>query len=257
MFLQRLGKFVEDNQYYAPGKFNTFQGDIRMPNCTAYAFLRMHEACECKARQNKWIRASGGFGNAKTWFDTTTLPKGYELKEGAIAVFDGNCGHVAYVEHKIDDTHAIISQSQYDADKNRRDYKYFEVRSVELAVGKVTMNGVGQLIGFIYPPIADKRVSRDTAKNQVEIIETYVNVRKSPNGELANKGCYCPTGVYNVLDVHLVDNYKWFKLDDDCWLREGSWTEEYLVDNNALEKLKKENAALQNKLERIKSIVDE
>ena len=123
--LQRPGVYDPYNKYYDPnGKFNIYTGSTRMPNCTAYSYLRAQEEMLLDDRDPYLIRSSGGFGNAKTWYDTTPLPKGHVLREGAIAVFDGNCGHVAIVEKKISDTHAIISESNYDDDKSLRNWKY-------------------------------------------------------------------------------------------------------------------------------------
>ena len=225
MFLQRLRKPSEDNFFYkSNGDINILspKDDNNMPNCTNYCFLRMHEILNLKERNSTLLRLSGGYGRAKNWFSETHLPKGYELKEGSIAVFDGNAGHVAFVEKKLSDTKAIISHSQYDKDKSLRNYKYFENREVDLIVGQATISGVGKLKGFIYPNFTDKRVERDTSKEQFEVYEDYFNVRKSPNGE-SYDGCYCPIGIYNVLDKKETD-YTWVKIDKDCWvaLMEGN-----------------------------------
>ena len=255
MWLRRINVFdYNNNPYYKPlGTFNIYSAynSIQMPNCTQYCFLRMHEASEQTERQSKWIRASGGFGNAKTWYDTTTLPKGKELREGAIAVFDGNCGHVFYVEHKLDDTHADLStESNFNENKSLRDWHFFNVRkNVELVVGKATLAGVGKLIGYIYIPIKDIRVQRDITKHQVEITEEMVNVRVKPNGEVFCKGLYAPTGIYNIKSVEIVDNYKWYELEKNHWVREGDWTKEYEVDEKDYKALYKEAMA---KLEKIR-----
>ena len=259
MYLERLSVFdYANNEYYAPnGKFNTRSAtdSIALPNCTMYCFLRMQEASEQTKRQNKWIRESGGFGNAKTWYDTTTLPKGSEIKDGSIAVFDGNCGHVAFVERKIDDTHALLTESNYNDNKSLRNWYFFNRRpSTELVVGKATISGVGKLLGFIYVPINDKRVAKDTAKNQVQIIEDFVNVRKEPNGDVWQKGCYCPMGIYDVVSKKVEDNYTWYQLDENMWVREGEWLIEY---NASVEDDKdKIIAELQDKLDKIKAILE-
>lgn len=262
MYLERLSVFdYANNPYYVPnGKFNTHSStdDIALPNCTTYCFLRMQEASEQSKRQNNWIKSSGGFGNAKTWYETTTLPKGTELREGSIAVFDGNCGHVAFVEIKIDDTHAIITESNYDEDKSLRNRKFFDRREAKLVVGEATLSGVGKLIGYIYIPINDKRVQRDTTKNQVQIIEDFINVRKGPNGDLWQKGCYCPQGIYNYLDKQYDGTYYWYELDNNMWVREGEWTTEYPISQDyeslykeAIEKLD----LIKNKLKEIEDIL--
>ena len=224
MYLERLSvSGIESSQYYVPnGKLNTAAAgtDIQMPNCTMYCFCRGYESVNATTRF-PWVRAQGGFGNAKTWYDTTTLAKGSKLKDGSVAVFDGNCGHVAFVERVIDDTHAVITQSQYNSNKSLRDYHYWQrVDNQELVVGKSTMSGVGPLIGFIYMPISDIRVTRDKTKNQLSVTESFINVRQGPGTsyEINNQGCYCPLGIYDVLDIQEADGYVWYKLEDGYWI---------------------------------------
>lgn len=260
MFLQRLHIFNDENKYYIPGgQFNTFTGDVRMPNCTTYSFLRMHEMCEFDRVHNDLIRQSGGFGNAKTWYDTTTLPKGKELKEGSILCFNGNFGHVCALE-RINENTITITQSQYDKDKNLRNYKYWECRDVELINGIPHMNGVGEYIGCIYPPVHDIRTTYDTTREQVQITQDYVNVRMSPEGELVNVGCYAPKGIYNVLDKQSVNGYVWYMLDTNAWVREGEWLTYHSTDTNyqaLYEEELRRNKILEEKLNRVKEIVNE
>jgi len=240
MFLRRLNVFdYNNNPFYKPkGTFNLHAAtdSIQIPNCTQYCFLRMHEASDQTVRQSKWIRASGGFGNAKTWYDTTTLPKGSELREGAIAVFDGTCGHVFYVEKKLDSTHADVStESNFNENKSLRNWYFWNKReNVELVVGKATIKGCGKLLGYIYIPINDIRVERNTGKHQIEVIAEYVNVRIAPNGDVYQKGLYCPTGIFNVLDTKVVDGYTWYKLEEARWMREGEWLVDYPVKSDIL-----------------------
>ena len=252
MFLQRLHIFSDSNIYYIPGgKFNTFTGDVRMPNCTTYSFLRMQEMCEFEKVHNNLIRPEGGFGNAKTWYYTTTLPKGRELKEGSILCFDGNYGHVAVLE-SIDGNTIKISQSQYDVDKELRNYKFWECRDVELVNGVPRLNGVGEFIGCIYPPIHDIRVQRNYQNEQIQITKQYVNARKSPNGELVNVGCYIPEGIYNVLSKQEDGEYMWYEIEKNHWVRSGDWLEYFEVSDIA--SLKKENEDLKERLRKIEEL---
>lgn len=239
MFLERLSSNgLSDSPYFIPnGKFNTApsDSDIQMPNCTMYAFCRSYEASDAVTRYDI-VRKGGGFGNANTWFKSSPLPKGSKLRVGSIACFDGEYGHVAFVERVIDDTHALISESQYSPDKSLRDYHYFQTRIVELKVGESTLSGVGPLQGFIYLDIDDKRTQIDGGE-QIEILEDYVNVRATPNGNIARKGCYAPMGVYNILSRRQIDGYMWYELDKNNWVREGSWLKYYSSD--LMEDLKK------------------
>lgn len=221
MFLERTSNSgILESEYYV------FNGNaIDMPNCTRYAHDRAKE--ECWDVNLEAARPSGGFGNAKHWYSTTSLPKGSEMRVGAIAVFDGEYGHVAVVERIIDSTHAIVSQSNYNANKKLRNWYFWERRQYELKIGK-SVGGTGGLLGFIYCPINDIRTVRDKTKDQVEVIAELVNVRKD-HSTSADKyiGRSCPLGLYNVKEWYKDDNYTWAKLDDDCWIACGDWTNIY------------------------------
>lgn len=273
MYLERLSADgISTSKYYIPnGEFNTSTAgsDVNLPNCTMYCYCRGFESIDAP-KSFPWVRPDGGFGNAKTWYATTTLPKGSVLKEGSVAVFDGNYGHVAFVERKINSTYALISESNYDANKSRRDWKYWQKREVELVVGKATLSGVGPLIGFIYLPINDIRVSkRDVSKNQVLIKEEFVHVRKTHNGEIYN-GLFCPTGLYNVIEFVDKGQYKWAKIDDECYVavydiknkKSVSWAMIYEVDDkqvdeDKLTKLTEENKKLKSTINTIKTELNE
>ena len=233
MFLERLSsKGIDTSPYYVPnGQYNTSPpySEVQMPNCVMYAFCRTYEETEATERYDV-ARVGGGFGNAKDWYSQSPLPKGSKMKTGAIACFDGTYGHVAIVERVIDSNHALISESQYDSDKSLRNYKYWQKRIVELEVGKATLSGVGALQGFLYPSINDIRTSRNN-KPQIEILEEFVNVRSSAGGKIKVDGCYCPMGIYDVLNTKEVDGFVWYKIDSKSWVREGSWLKHYAAND--------------------------
>ena len=263
MWMPRLAVFADNNKYYKTKTFNKGLGtDLDMPNCTQYVVCRSYSASEVEQPYIMFKnRSAGSYPNAKNFFDETILPKGYDLKEGCIAVFDGNYGHVAFVEEVIDDTHAVISQSQYSSNKNRRDYMYWEKRTVKLVVGQTSMSGIGALIGFIYIPYKDIRVKRDSTKHQIEITESMVNVRTSPNGDVFCKGLYAPKGIFNVSNVQTVDGYKWYELEEKHWCREGEWLKEYDVSNEDYYKdlywaEVEKNKDLENRLKEIRRLTE-
>lgn len=263
MFLPRLNVFADTNPYYKSKTFNKGLGtDLDIPNCTQYCVSRSYEASETDKPYLMFKdRGAGSYPNAKNWYDDSILPKGKDLKEGAIGVCDGNFGHVFFVEEVIDSTHAVISQSQYSSNKTRRDYMYWEKRTVELVIGKSPMGGIGALIGYVYPPIKDIRVKRDSTKHQIEIIESMVNVRVSPNGNIFCKGLYAPKGIFNVSNEEIVEGYKWFELEPNHWVREGEWLKEYdIADDDYYKNLYwqqvEENKLLKKRLEDIKGIVN-
>lgn len=253
MFLERLQNYgMEDSPYYVDGGlYNHYSKDNQLPNCTTYCMLRTYEATEA-TKPYPVAQNNLGFPKAKEWYKSSPLAKGSELKVGSIACFDGNFGHVAYVERVIDKTHAIISQSQYCSNKSIRDYRYFETREVELVVGKATLNGVGALQGFIYTPINDIRVNRNYDKEQIEITEPYTNVRTYPNSYIHTKGCYAPMGIYNVLSKIQDGDYVWYEIEKDHWVRSGEWLTYYELSDIA--NLKKENEELKRRLQEINKL---
>lgn len=257
--MPRLSKFNEQNEYYVPsGKFNIYaaKDDINLPNCTMYCFLRAHEALSLVERDRFLIRPAGGFGTAKQWFNQTSLPKGYELREGAIAVFDGNSGHVAFVEKKINNNHGTISESDYTSNKSVRDWHYWNLReNVELTVGKATISGVGKLIGYIYLPVDDIRVARDITKLQVNIKEDKVNVRIDPSlsAPLFDQGCYIAPGIYNVIGTREADGYTWVKVEHDHWIACGNWAEIYEVPTTPDPEPTDNTSELKNQIKELKA----
>ena len=250
MFLQRLSvSGIDESAYYQSATFNKAKGSINdLPNCTCYCMCRTFEVLGVSAPFSLFYGYSaGGYPNAKSWYEKTSLPKGSELKEGSIAVFNGNSGHVAFVEKKIDDNHAIISQSQYDSNKSLRNYKYWEKRQVELTVGKATMAGIGALIGFIYLPIDDIRTDKNSKKDQILITEDMVNVRIKPNGDPFRTGCYIPEGIYDVKSKMTSGDYTWYMVEDNHWVREGEWLR-YFPKEATESELEKENKELKEQV---------
>ena len=240
---------MDSSPYYQSTTFNKAKGTINdLPNCVAFCMCRIFESlCVDKPFSMFTGRTAGGYPHAKEWYTKTTFATGSELRTGSIAVFDGNYGHVAYVERKIDDNHAVISQSQYDDDKSLRNYKYFETREVELTVGKATLSGIGRLLGFIYLPIDDIRVKSNPEQNQILVKEEMVNVRIKPDGDLFRSGNYIPMGYYNVLQKKTVDGYDWYEVEQDHWVREGEWIK-YIPKETTNKELEKENAELKEQL---------
>ena len=258
MYLERLNTAgMETSPYYAPnGKFNPAgkYDDTQMPNCTRYCNCRANEALNAKTPQSI-AKVGGGFGNAKEWWSQSPLPKGYTLKPGCIAVFDGTYGHVAFVERVIDSTHALISESSYDPNKNLRNWKYWQKRIVELVPGKATLAGVGKLFGFLYCDVDDIRTKRNT-NEQIEVTADFVNVRVKPDGEVYREGCFCPPGIYDVLQSKKSGDYMWYRIDANCWVREGDWIKHYPAEDwgDKVRQLEEENRILKAKLAEIKRI---
>lgn len=238
MYLERLTNAgLLTNRHYVPGgKFNTSSpgSSIQIPNCTMNAFCGGYEESDAVTRFDL-ARKGGGFSNAKNWWEESPLPKGSEPRIGSICVFDGNYGHVIVLVRHINGKRFLVHDSSFDENKKRRDWKFWRIYEVDLEVGTAPISGVGKIKGFLYLPINDIRVERNIKKEQIEVKEEMVNVRKTPNGEIYLPGCYCPMGVFNVLSKKVVDGYTWYELQENHWIREGEWLVHYdkgSVDNN-------------------------
>lgn len=168
-----------------------------------------------------------GYGNAVEWLKDTLWEKGSEPKVGAIMVYGksyGNgYGHVRVVE-EIKDNKIVYSAGN---ESNLMAFKTIDIPTI-------TTTG---FLGYIYNPHVTEfnvqSVSRDTTKNQVEILADSLNVRDSANGNLV--GYYAKVGLYDVLAFETSGNYTYAKLADNVWIvlndKEG-WTKTYLKDTS-------------------------
>ena len=256
MYLERLSvKGIESSKYYQSKKFNHGLGkDEDLPNCVQYVVSRAYESCEVDEPFIMFRgRSAGGYPDAGNFYKDSILPKGQQPRIG-IACFDN---HVAFIERVNEDGTCLITDSRYDPNKSLRNDRYWrKLDLIRLAVGqRPNISGVGKYQGCLYIPINDIRVIRDNSKDQISINEDMVNVRVKPNDELTCLGCYAPMGLYNVLEV-TEDLYKWFRIDKDCWVREGDWINYYSEDEikrltEENKNLKKENEILKGRLKDI------
>lgn len=258
MYLERLSKAgMDTSKYYQSQTFNKgLHTDNDLPDCTQYDVCRSYE-CMMVDKPYKMFnnRTAGGYPEAGNFYKDALLPKGKDLKIGAMACFDN---HVAFIERVNADGTCLITDSRYDPDKSLRNDRYWrKLDNIKLVVGqKPNMYGVGVFQGCIYNAINDIRVKRNESKEQIEIIDDMVNVRLEPDGDVVMKGCYAPLGIYNIKSSKLVGDFLWFEIDENCWVRTGEWLRYYPIDSE-LERLKKENKILKEKLERVKEIIYE
>lgn len=227
--------------------------------CTWYVYYRCLEAgftAPCW-----WDRETktGSYTNAKDWLNNFREPwevKGPEYRPtpGDIAVFDGEYGHVVFIE-KSD---GLISEYNRIV-KNEFDNDNWEFGT--------TLSGCGPLLGYLhFPNNAISTVERDKTVNQVQCTDPLVRIRTQPNlnGEVYS---HVQVGYYNVLSQSDSDGYTWYEIAKDRWCAnvgtiylpaEGDilkQIKEYLsAMENRIETLDKENKELKEKMREINEI---
>ena len=83
-------------------------------------------------------------------------------------------------------------------------------------------------------------VERDKTKNQIEVIATVLNARKTPslNGERLG---YINVGIYNIIGLTEDDNYTWYEVEKNIWIAYNpEWEILLPSEETEIEKLKKE-----------------
>lgn len=195
MFTPRTTPVLEGESPYAWNVPSVYE-------CTWYGFYRVLECgmspCCYWDRETK----TGSYTNAKEWLKNFREP--WEVKTpdytpvaGDIAVFDGEYGHVQFLE-------TDVMYSEYrNGDPNSFRNGKFEKSS--------------NLLGFLhypYSPVAP--VERNTSVNQIQTLDESLRIRTKPSlsGEIVG---YVQLGYYNVLDEKEADGYKWYKIDTNRW----------------------------------------
>ena len=191
--------------------------------CVWFAYYRSLEAgfsAPC------WYEGSGetGYGaytNAKEWLKNYRSP--WEVKDtnyipvaGDIAVFDGEYGHVQFME-------TSTMYSEYSSgDPNSFKNGNFAKKS--------------NLLGFLHYPYEPLNpVERNTNVDQIQTTDEALRIRTKPNGDIVG---HVQLGYYNVLDKKKDDNYTWYKLAKDRWC--ADITTIYLpAENDALKELER------------------
>ena len=144
--------------------------------CTWYAYYRAIEVGfnpPCW-----WDRATltGSYTNAKDWLENYRDPwevKGpdYTPTAGDIAVFDGNYGHVAFIERNNNDGTCTIT------DYNRVAPETFALDTWKIGV---SLTSTGKLIGYLHWPTTEKVVNpvkRDITRDQIKTTDTTADCR--------------------------------------------------------------------------------
>lgn len=150
---------------------------------------------------------TGAYTNAKEWLKHFRTPwevksVDYEPVAGDIAVFDGEYGHVQFME--TDTMYSEYASGNPDSFRNG------------------TFVKKSNLLGFLhYPYNAVVPVERNTNVDQIQTTDTGLRIRTKPNLNAEIVG-QVQLGYYNVYDIKEADGYTWYKIEKDRWCADVS-----------------------------------
>lgn len=174
-------------------------------NCSWYCYGRCNEnglPYPC------WFEGHGddGYGaytDAKEWVNNYRSPwvpitdQNYKPVANDIVVYDGECGHVQFME-----TDTMYSE-----------YRSGDPNSFAVGNFKKTSN----IIGYLHLPYESvDPVERNTMVNQIQTTDVALRIRNNPSldGEVVG---HVQLGYYNVLQTHKADGYLWYEIAKDRW----------------------------------------
>lgn len=237
--------------------------------CTWYCYFRFYQVFGAFPVYNNRKLKKEGYNNGKTWLDNykDATPHWFkdepniEFKQGDVIVFDGNYGHVAFVEvtdgydkdHCLVSNYNLIAPEAFSTDVFERGHILYG-----------SPYNTGKPIGLLrYETVTP--VDRNENVNQVYVNEPTLRVRLAPNlsGEYY---CNCPTGYFNVLSQSEADNYTWYQIQEGKYIADIGYDNDNKTGvlflpaiDNQLELLQKENKELKETLKTINELseVDE
>ena len=190
---------------------------------------------------------TGSYTNANLWLQNWRDP--WEVKgpdyipvAGDIAVFDGQYGHVIFIERVVGDTATI-------SDWNR--VAPLTYASDEWQLGK-SPSGIGSLLGYLhYPGDPVLPVERNTEVDQIQTMDDTLRIRTAPSLNADVVG-FVQLGYYNVLDQKDADGYTWYEIAKDRWC--ANITTIYLPadeDEDIIRLIKEYSQRMQNKVKEL------
>lgn len=152
-----------------------------------------------------WDRATktGSYTNAKDWLENYREPwevkdPSYTPKAGDILVYDGEFGHVIFMETDV------MTSEYRNGDPN-------SFRNAKLGDFK------GDLLGILHYPYEPLNpVERNENVAQIETTDDSLRIRTQPSLEAEIVG-HVQIGYYNVLDSKENDGYTWYEIAKDRW----------------------------------------
>lgn len=224
--------------------------------CTWYVYYRAYQVFGVFPCYNDRENRVLGYNHAKTWLKNFREPfKPYffdehpdiEFKQGDIIVFDGNYGHVVFVEKVENKDTCFISQYNLIAPKTFSNDEWHRGQIL-----KGNPYNTGKPIGLlrcekkeVYP------VERNEYVNQIFASDNTLRVRLKPN---LNGEYYCniKVGYYNVLSQSEADGYVWYEIENGKYCANVDTV--YYKAKSDIEVLAKENEELKRRLQEINKL---
>ena len=219
-----------------------------------------------------------GVRDAKNWLDNTNWKISQNPVVGSVGVLDGVHGHVFVVEEEIGN--GVFGISQYNKNSDKK-FHYEEVN----------LNGsylYGMKIkGFLIIPMEE--IKRDESKWQVQVKVDKLRIRADHSTDSQVIGVCSNGALFNVEEAYNND-YRWLKIGVGWIGTTREWVDEYfpLIEDaqekeidvlnaelkerdktiltlkdmnraldNANKSLREENEMLQEKLDKVKEIINE
>ena len=226
----------EGTKPYAWGVESVYQ-------CTWYSYYRALEngmSAPCY-----WDRATktGSYTNAKDWLENYREPwevkdPSYTPKAGDILVYDGEFGHVIFMETDV------MTSEYRNGDPN-------SFRNAKLGDFK------GDLLGILHYPYEPLNpVERNENVAQIETTDDSLRIRTQPSLEAEIVG-HVQLGFYDVLDTKENDGYTWYEISKDRWC--ANITTKYLPKNedDFIEQIRKWSNAMIEKSKKDEQTIDD
>ena len=226
----------EGTKPYAWGVESVYQ-------CTWYSYYRALEngmSAPCY-----WDRATktGSYTNAKDWLENYREPwevkdVNYTPKAGDILVYDGEFGHVIFMETDV------MTSEYRNGDPN-------SFRNAKLGDFK------GDLLGILHYPYEPLNpVERNENVAQIETTDDSLRIRTQPSLEAEIVG-HVQLGFYDVLDTKENDGYTWYEISKDRWC--ANITTKYLPKNedDFIEQIRKWSNAMIEKSKKDEQTIDD
>lgn len=200
-----------DNPYYPHGMASEGQ-------CTYGCYYRTKEIgwpYPCM-----YDKKTPGYRNAKQWpehvsadWEAHYISKepNYRPVPGDICVFDGNYGHVIFLEDLVENDIYLISHWNIDGDQKYKSEKWHlgdRIRGKDLPTGFVKAYLHYKMNNSLPVP-----VSEDKTVDQLLVMDPAVYVRSAPSLNGSKYG-FAKIGYYNVYAQGKADGYTWVKVSD-------------------------------------------